>query len=542
MTEYGPGRGPEPWHPDDPLYGEPGWDGQQHYPQQPHWDAAPDTYATGQHQYTEPYHPDQQGYGWDPSQTGATAAYGPGEVYGQQPQDPYAGERPDLYGTPDAYPPPQPPNNRGPQHQPYDTGTHPVQGQPYAQQQPAEWAGEPEPETHPFFTDAPGQRGDDDGYEDEPASGGRRGDKRNRPKRRSGTACLVAGVILVGVVGGVGYLGYDMWQERFGPAPDFSGSGTGEVQVEIPDGATGNQIGNILKTEGVVKSVDAFVAAQNANPKGNSIQPGVYILRKQMAAAEAVEMMTDPKNLNALIIAEGLRDASVYSAIDKKLGVPAGTTKDVAKKQVKNLGLPDWADDNPKIKDPLEGFLFPSRYSAAKGTKPEDVLRQMVERATKVYEKAGVEAAARKLGLDSPLQVVTVASLIQAEGKTHDDFKKMAAVVYNRLEPGNTETNGKLEFDSTYNYLKNQSNINIGIDEIRNHDDPYNTYFYRGLPPGPIGNPGEEALAAAMKPDKGDWFYFVSTDGNKTEFAKTLAEHNKLVEKFNENQRKKQGN
>jgi hypothetical protein len=94
--------------------------------------------------------------------------------------------------------------------------------------------------------------------------------------------------------------------------------------------------------------------------------------------------------------------------------------------------------------------------------------------------------------------VVTKASLVQAEGKTHDDFRKMADVVYNRLEPGNQETNGKIEFDSTYNYIMKQSEIILNPDDLRNHDDPYNTYFYRGLPPGPIANPGEEAVEAAM--------------------------------------------
>jgi UPF0755 protein len=127
---------------------------------------------------------------------------------------------------------------------------------------------------------------------------------------------------------------------------------------------------------------------------------------------------------------------------------------------------------------------------------------------------------------------------VQAEGITHDDFRKMASVVYNRLKPTNDVTNQKLEFDSTYNYLKGQSKIDISVAEIRNYDDPYNTYFYKGLPPGPIGNPGEDALKAAVNPDGGAWMFFISIDGKKTDFTKTLADHEKLVQKFNERRNK----
>ncbi|MGW8401133.1 endolytic transglycosylase MltG, partial [Streptomyces lydicus] len=136
-----------------------------------------------------------------------------------------------------------------------------------------------------------------------------------------------------------------------------------------------------------------------------------------------------------------------------------------------------------------------------------------------------------------PLQLITVASLTQAEGMTHDDFRKMAAVVYNRLAPSNTDTNQKLEFDSTFNYLKNQSKINISTKEIRNYDDAYNTYFYRGLPPGPIGNPGEDALKATISPDNTQkWLIFNSVDGKKTDFTTNLKDHQKLVSKFNQRQ------
>jgi UPF0755 protein len=158
----------------------------------------------------------------------------------------------------------------------------------------------------------------------------------------------------------------------------------------------------------------------------------------------------------------------------------------------------------------------------------------MVKRADQVYNHYDVAGNAQKFGLSSPLQLVTVASLVQAEGKTHDDFRMMAEVVYNRLKPTNYETNQLLQFDSTFNYLMGQSDIHISEREINSNKSPYNTYTHKGLPPGPIGNPGDDALKAALNPTSDGWIYFVATDGmNKTEFAKTYAEFQRLKEKFN---------
>jgi UPF0755 protein len=245
--------------------------------------------------------------------------------------------------------------------------------------------------------------------------------------------------------------------------------------------------------------------------------------------------MLDPKSQNNVIVAPGQRNVVVYQAIDKKLDLADGTTGKIAKKEYKTFGLPSWANDSKDIKDPLEGFLYPATYPAAKGMKPEAILKQMVTQAKEKYAAYNLVAKAKELNLVNPLQVVTVASLVQAEGKTHDDFRKMAEVVYNRLKSTNTETNRLLQFDSTFNYLKGQSNIHISESEINSNKDPYNTYTRKGLPPGPIGNPGDDAIKATLNPTSDGWVYFVATDGqSNTEFAKTYAEFQKLKDKFNE--------
>lgn len=603
MTEYGRGPGSEPWHPEDPLYGDQGWGGQQpahgqsqyggqqqdpyaqQQPQDPYAAQQPqDPYAQQQDPYAqqqqEPYA--QQQYQQDPYAQQQHQQQQDPYAQQQQPQDPYAqeqqpqyqqhppygaqqdpyaqhqqsynggwdtGQQPtampyegqpaapygydetnDYYGTPEAYPPPQPPSRREAEPAP-------------APAQNPDWDPEVQPEeTHPFFTGADdGKAKDDDEYDEDDPRESRRGDgggerrgKGKKKKGRSGCACLVVSVVLAGGLGGAGYFGYSFYKDKFGSAPDYAGSGSGSVEVEIPKGSYGYDIGNILKKAGVVKSVDAFVSAQNENPKGKSIQAGVYLLHSEMSASEAVKMMVDPKSQNLLVIPEGTRNVAVYAMVDKKLNLKKGTTEGIAKSTKSDLGLPGWASKNKDIKDPLEGFLYPAAYPVTKATKPEAILKKMVSRSNEEYEDLDLEGTAKKYKLDGPWQVLTVASLVQAEGLTHDDFRKMAEVVYNRLKPDNTATNRLLEFDSAFNYLKNQSKIKIGSKEIRTNPDPYNTYVHAGLPPGPISNPGDEALRATLSPTAGGWMFFISLDGKKTQFTKTAAEHEELNKKFKE--------
>ncbi|MFG3036491.1 endolytic transglycosylase MltG [Streptomyces sp. NPDC048330] len=560
---YGQGGQAGQGYQGDPYQQQPQQPQQQHYQQQGYPDAQ---YQQQQYPYQQQGHPQQQ-YQQEPQQqyqqqpdpsrqqpqqqyeTGYQGGYDtPGNLgqqydggweagqaamaYGTPPADPYGGQNPDLYGTPEAYPPPQPPGRRRTPPEPV------VDWAPEEEARP-----EPEEEKHPFFTGEDEPEGEDE-YDEEPARGrGSRGDDRDRRskakkrKGKNGMACLVVALVLVGGVGGIGYFGYQFWQGEFGAAPDYAGSGSGDVQVEIPKSAGGYEIGNILKKAGVVKSVDAFVSAQQKNPRGLSIQAGAYTLKKEMSAESAVALMLDPASQSNFVIPEGMRNVWVYAQIDKKLSLKPGTTQGIAKAKADTLGLPDWAKNHKNLKDPLEGFLFPASYPVAKGNKPEDVLRKMVSRANQEYTKLDLEEKAQALGVESPWQLITIGSLVQAEGTSHDDFRKMAEVVYNRLKPSNPQTYGGLEFDSTYNYIKNQSKIDLSLTELRKYDNPYNTYFVKGLPPGPIGNPGVEAMQAVLNPTHDGWYYFISMDGKTSQFTRTNAEHQKLVDKFNESRK-----
>ncbi|MYV41578.1 endolytic transglycosylase MltG [Streptomyces sp. SID1328] len=525
------------------MYGDAGWGAQaahagQQYPyggqpqhpqyhgwsqdQQPHYGGQQYPQYDGQGQHFDPQqtgqhpHPQQHQGGWDATGTHGHVPYAadPGDPYGQHPVA-YGAEQPDLYGTEDAYPPPQPPGHR----QPQGDDEHPLP--------PGDDDGDPE--------------ADDTAVPPERRGKGRKPVKSK--KGRTGCALMVVVLVFGGGLGGVAYFGYQFYKDRFAPAPDYAGSGNGEaVTVEIPKGAVGADIGRKLKEAGVVQSVDAFVSAQLANPNGKSLQDGVYTLQKHMSAASAVELMLSPKSRDNLVIPEGKRNIWVYEAIDTRLKLAKGTTAKIAKNDWKDLGLPSWANSNKGIKDPLEGFLFPSSYAVAKGMKPKDVLKSMVERSNEQYKQYDLAGKAQDLGLDSPLQVLTVASLVQVEGKYKHDFGKVARVVYNRLKPDNVETAGRLEFDSTVNYLKGQSTLDVGsVADLRKIADPYNTYDIKGLPPGPISNPGSEAIESALNPTPGPWYYFVSINENETVFAVTNEEHNRNVEKYQE-ARKQAGN
>ena len=533
MTEYGRGQSLPPWHPDDPLFGDKGWDGGRDtsypgdgdpYGENTYGGQYADPYGTGQHQV-----PHQQGYY---GQQGQQQYQGHGQGY----DDPYnTGQQPVYYPQQQGYP------QQHPQAQGYDDPYNTGQQQAYYAPHPGEQGGrgphpEADPDTgwdpgpdqgeHAFFADR--DEDEDDDYDDGDSKRSRR--NRGETKRRSGCACLVVSVILAGGLGTAGYYGYSFYQRYLAPAPDYSGKGSGQTQVKIPDGASIADMGAQLQKSGVVKSAGAFVDAAQKEKKSSGIQPGTYSMRKRMSGAAAVKLMLDPASQNGLIISECLRAKAIYKMIDDKLRKPEGTTEKAAKNaRAAELGLPRFAKGNP------EGFLFPSRYSVGEKSDPVDVLRDMVGRAKAEHTKVDLAGEAKKIG-ETPEEVLTIASLIQAEAQQDDEFGKVSRVIYNRLQK-----DMRLGFDSTINYAKGRSSLDTSVEDTR-FKSPYNTYLYPGLPPGPIDNPGHQAIEAALKPTKGNWLYFVTVRPGDTRFTASKAEHDRNVAEFNREQRKHKGN
>jgi UPF0755 protein len=240
-----------------------------------------------------------------------------------------------------------------------------------------------------------------------------------------------------------------------------------------------------------------------------------------MSAESALGMLTDPAALNVLTIPEGLRATEIYAAIDEKLGEPEGTTEQVAGNA--DLGLPAWADGE------VEGFLFPTRYDVSDDSTPEDLLTAMVDRAEREFADIDIEGQAEELGM-TPREVLTTASLIQAEAQEAEDFGRVSRVIHNRLDQ-----EMRLEFDSTINYAMGRSTLDTTIEDTQ-YDSPYNTYVEYGLPPGPIDNPGHQAIEAALNPTEGDWLYFVTVSEGDTRFTADYEEHQQNVQDFNDAQ------
>lgn len=220
----------------------------------------------------------------------------------------------------------------------------------------------------------------------------------------------------------------------------------------------------------------------------------------------------------SLVIPEGRRATQVYEAVDKVLALPAGTTKKSLARA--DLKLPNDAGGNP------EGYLFPATYPLGEDPTPAKLLTAMVDTANKKFTGAPVAAGAQRNALNV-YQAVTIASIVQAEAATKEDMGKVARVVFNRLERGMP-----LQMDSTINYALDRATLQTTTKDTR-IDSPYNSYQRMGLPPTPIGNPGDEAMRAAISPTPGDWLYFVTVKAGDTRFTADYAEHQRNVAEFN---------
>ncbi|WP_225833220.1 endolytic transglycosylase MltG [Streptomyces sp. NK08204] len=219
-----------------------------------------------------------------------------------------------------------------------------------------------------------------------------------------------------------------------------------------------------------------------------------------------------------LVIPEGWRASQVYDAVDRALKLPPGSTRESVGKA--GLKLPDDAKGNP------EGYLFPATYPIGKDATPASVLRFMVDTANKQFYGAPVAAGAQRNAMNV-YQLVTIASLVQAEADAKADMGKVARVVLNRLERGMP-----LQMDSTVNYALNRNTLGASTDDTR-IESPYNSYQRMGLPPTPIDNPGAEAMRAAISPPRGDWLYFVTVKPGDTRFTSDHATHLRNVAEFN---------
>jgi UPF0755 protein len=372
----------------------------------------------------------------------------------------------------------------------------------------------------------------------------RRRNRKQRGSRGRTTVALVMTVVLLGVLGGGVWYGFDRIQGYF-ITPDYSGAGTGEVQIEIRAGQSIAEIANTLVEAGVIKSVKAFVEAAEENPNSQKIQPGLYKVRKQMSAANALGLLLDLKNkvTNGFTIPEGTTAKRIFKLLSERTKIPIKEFE-AAAKDPEALGVPDFwfnRNDGKKSGKSIEGFLFPDTYELSPDATAESILKEMVQRFLDVTAEIDfVKTVEAERGGITPYEALIVASLAQAEAGNPDDLGKIARVAYNRVY-GDFPCNC-LQFDVSLNYYweltgkKTKASKDMTRDELYDEKNPFSTHAHAGLPPTPINNPGKQALEGAMDPPKGGWLYFVAIDKEgHSAFAETYAEHQKNEQKAREN-------
>ncbi|GAA3680022.1 hypothetical protein GCM10022224_050280 [Nonomuraea antimicrobica] len=221
-----------------------------------------------------------------------------------------------------------------------------------------------------------------------------------------------------------------------------------------------------------------------------------------------------PERMRKATINEGWRTSRLFDNLSRMTGEPAESFARAAE-DGRALGLPPYA------KGRLEGFAHPGTYTFTDAATPAQILAAMVTRFRETADELGL--ASRR----APLDVVIIASLVQAESPTEADMPKVARVIHNRLA-----RDMMLQLDSTVRYGLGKDRGEVTVEDTKLRS-PYNTYRHLGLPPGPISNPGEAALKAALNPAAGTWLYFVLTDQKRgtVEFATSDEEFAKLVER-----------
>lgn len=351
-------------------------------------------------------------------------------------------------------------------------------------------------------------------------------DKRRR--RKGGWIALAIVLVLLGGAAAGGLWVWNTYEDKIRavlgweePTEFDAGQAHGEASITIASGDAGPQVSQKMFDAGVTRTANSLYTYMIDNNIAFTFQPGTYKLQQEMTSAAALEALGNPAN-----------------RMEGRVVLPEGLTVDVSLQRIADgAGVPR-EELTAAVADPsaygvsatsLEGWLFPATYTFEPGTSASTIIQTMVDRTIQSLDAAGVPADQRQ-------RTLTIASIIQREARYEADMQKVSRVILNRLDPSNQETFGLLQMDSTAQYGYGELHAgSVSTSEQAQHDDnPWNTYVHPGLPVGPISNPGDVAIDAAMHPADGPWLYFVTVnlDTGETVFTTTYAEHQKYVKQF----------
>jgi UPF0755 protein len=338
------------------------------------------------------------------------------------------------------------------------------------------------------------------------------------PPRKKGRGCLrFLGLLLLLLifVAGAGSLGAYMLYDHI-TQPRM---GVEVAAFEVPEGATGHAVGRKLAKEGFIEHEVLFRVAIALNPSSQNIRHGKYLLTKGESAVQLLEHLrttiptTEPGAVFKVTIPEGLTLKQIAATRpDPEAFLTAANALDL----VERFGVSAQS---------AEGFLMPNTYFFEAEPDASMLVERMAEQFTRDY--TALVAKYPDSPVDDLVALLTIASLIEEEARLDEERAFVSAVVHNRLDK-----KMPLEMDSTLQYALDKYGQRL-LNEDKEVDSPYNTYRHRGLPPGPISNPGIKSIEAALNPADVDYIFFVSNaDGKSHTFTNNLRDHNKAVAKY----------
>jgi UPF0755 protein len=337
-----------------------------------------------------------------------------------------------------------------------------------------------------------------------------RGSQRKSSSRRAGATLLLLAIALM--AGAALWLAAE-WQR---PYQGFAGEG---VFVEVTRGMSSRAIAQRMAENGVVRSRIAFEAL--CRWKSSPLQAGEYFFDRPATPTEVFrKLATGRVFIHVVTVPEGKTMLEIADLMERE-----GLTS--RKEFLAAAGDPSLVRDLAPQARNLEGFLFPATYQFPRHVTAERVVESMVKRFREVWERIEKEQGANQDA--SAAVAVTLASLVEKEAKIAEERPLVAGVFHNRLKRGMA-----LQCDPTVIYaleLANQYDGSLSLKDLQ-LKSPYNTYRNYGLPPGPIANPGEASLRAALQPANVDYLYFVSNAQGGHVFSRTLAEHNDNVARY----------
>jgi UPF0755 protein len=302
------------------------------------------------------------------------------------------------------------------------------------------------------------------------------------------------------------------------------GRGTEMVLVRVESGSTLDSISFTLASAGVLSHPRLFFWTARLAGLERKLRSGDYEVYPSWKMPRLLDTLASGRSrLLSVTLPEGITMAEVASRLEA-----AGITDGDAFLELCRDSA--FLDSLGVSAATAEGFLFPETYLFASSSRPRDVIAAMVRQFWGVFDELRAANPGENL---SPFELVTLASIVEKETGLPEERPLVAAVFLNRLARGT-----RLQSDPTVIYGMKDFNGNLTRSNLKTHT-PYNTYVIKGLPPGPIANPGRGALWATMSPARVDYLYFVSKNDGSHQFSKSLKEHNRAVRQYQTARRKR---